>query len=193
MTRTLQLALTATLAVLITGCAQLSPQQIAFEPRVSSDALPAGDGRTFWVDVEDRRPDNEIGTRGGTYPKSSTITSASDLRDNLADQFIGALEAAGYDEVTMNAELEWTVALDELSYELVDLDAARKEATAVASMSIEVVRGGSTYSNSFRARRTSEHFRYPSEEENEELLQGVFDQVLERMLNDAGLNRFLDR
>lgn len=183
----LMLSLLAVLA----GCAQLSPQQIAFEPVISPDSLPAGNGRTFWVDVEDGRSSTVIGQRGGVYENSSAITASGDLRKQLQDQIVGALEVAGFDAVEMNAEFEFTVTLDELSYLLVDIDAARKEAKVAAQVSVEVIKANSSYTNSFRSQRSAEFFRYPDEAENETLLTETFDAAVERMVNDAGLIRFL--
>lgn len=191
MNRLMRSTLVLALVALIAGCAQLSPQTIAFEPVVSPDALPAGNGRGFWVEVEDRRASTVIGQRGGTYANSSQITASGDLRQQLEDQIVGALEVAGFEEVEMNADLEWTVTLEELSYELVDIDAARKEARVAAELSVEVTKPNSSYSNSFRSQRSSEFFRYPNEQENEDLLTEVFDAAIERMFNDAGLKRFL--
>lgn len=178
-------------ATVLAGCAQLSPQQIAFEPVVSPDSLPAGNGRTFWVDIEDGRSSTVIGQRGGVYENSSAITASGDLSKQLQDQLVGALEVAGFEAVEMNADFEWTVTLEELSYELVDIDAARKEAKVAAEVSVEIVKANSSYANSFRSQRSAEFFRYPDEQENEEMLTETFDAAIERMFNDAGLNRFL--
>lgn len=179
------------LLALLAGCAQLSPQQIAFDPVVSPDNLPAGNGRTFWVNVVDGRSSSVIGQRGGVYQNSSAITASGDLRKQLQNQLIGALEVAGFEAVEMNADFEWTVTLDELSYQLIDIDAARKEAKVAAEVSVGIVKGNSNYANSFRSQRSSEFFRYPDEADNETLLTETFDAAVESMFNDTGLNRFL--
>ncbi|WP_108125374.1 YajG family lipoprotein [Saccharospirillum mangrovi] len=176
---------------LLAGCAQLSPQQIAFQPVVSADSLPAGNGRTFWVDVVDGRSSSVIGQRGGVYENSSAITATGDLRQQLEDQIVGALEVAGFEAVDMNADFEWTVTLEELSYQMNDIDAARKDAKVAAEVSVEIVKANSSFANSFRAQRSKEFFRYPDEAENEAMLTETFDDAIERMFSDAALNRFL--
>lgn len=178
-------------AAVLAACAQLSPQQIAFEPVVSPDNLPAGNGRTFWIDIKDGRSSAVIGQRGGVYENSSAITAQNDLRKQLEDQITGALEVAGFEAVEMNAEFEWTVTIEELSYEMNDIDAARKEAKVAAELSVDIVKANANYTNSFRAQRSSEFFRYPDEAENEAMLTETFDAALERMFNDPALNRFL--
>lgn len=184
----------ATVAILLmAGCAQLSPQQVAFNPELSDESIPNGAGTTLMVEVEDRRPNNEIGRRGGAYPESSTITPQGNLGDRLRELTEEVIQRAGYQQVDMNPEVELNVSLDELKYTVEDIDATRKGATASAQFSVQAVRGGSVYSNSFRAQRSIETLRYPSTEENSDLLNHVFDAALERMFADPGLEAFLNQ
>lgn len=191
MTFMARIAGAAMATVLLAGCAQLSPQQVTFQPDVPESAIE-GDGSTLWIDIEDNRPTNVIGQRGGVYAKSSDITPAGNLRDLLRSTAESVLVDAGYQLVDMSPDVELTLALDELSYRLEDVDAARKEATGAAKISIQAVRGGTVYSNSFRSQRSIETLRYPSTEENTELLNHVFNAVVERALTDPGLQAFLN-
>lgn len=184
--------LALTVVAVASGCAQLSPQQVAFDPSLDAEAIPKGGGTTVSIEVKDRRKSNEIGTRGGTYPESSVITPKGDLRAKLLQITEEVINRAGYRQESMNPEVAMTVSLDELSYSLEDIDAVRKSATAAAKMSVQLSRNGASYSNSFRAQRTKETFRYPSTEENAELLNYVFESALERMFADPGLAKFLD-
>lgn len=193
MSRLIQAMLATGLVLLVAGCAQLSPQQVSFDPTLNVDAVPKGSGTTVWVDVEDRRQNNEIGRRGGTYPESSVITPKGNLREKLRQITEEVIDRAGYQRVEMNPEVEITVSLDELIYELEEIDATRKSAMATAKVSIKLVRDMASYSNSFRTQRTIETFRYPSEEQNEELLNKVFESALQRMFSDPGLADFLNQ
>jgi uncharacterized lipoprotein len=180
-------------ALLLAGCAQFSPQQIQFQPSLDSNSLPSGAGTTVTVLAEDRRSSSEIGVRGGAYSSSSVISASGDLRRDLQQLSERVLERAGYNRVDMNADVELTFAIEELSYQVVSIDAARKEATGAARFSVEAVGNGTVYSNSFRAQRTIETLRYPSEEENSDLMNYVFDAALERMYADPGLESFLNQ
>lgn len=144
------------------------------------------------VEVSDRRSSAVIGQRGGTYADSSRISASDDLRQMLEDLATEVLTQGGYRPDGMSADMQMMIYLDELSYELEDLDATRKRATGAARVSVEVIRDRSTYSNSFRAQRSIETFRYPSEARNEELLNQVFETVLNRMFADPGLENFMN-
>lgn len=191
MTHMTRAALAGLLTLVLAGCAQLSPQQVTFQPDVPESSIQ-GDGSSLWIDIEDNRPSNVIGQRGGVYAKSSDITPAGDLRELLRNTAENVLRDAGYELVEMNPDTELTISLDELSYKVEDIDAARKEATASAKISIQAVKGGTMYSNSYRSRRTIETLRYPSTEENSEILNHVFNSVVERALSDPGLQAFLN-
>ncbi|GGX74018.1 YajG family lipoprotein [Saccharospirillum salsuginis] len=191
MNRLTRAALAGAMTLLLAGCAQLSPQQVTFEPDVPESSIQ-GDGSTLWVDVEDNRPSNVIGQRGGVYEDSSDITPAGNLRELLRTTAEETLREAGYELVEMNPRIEFTLSLDELNYAVEDVDAARKEATASAKISIQAVKGGTIYSNAFRSQRTIETLRFPSPEENSEILNHVFNAVVERALTDPGLQAFLN-
>lgn len=180
-------------ALLLAGCAQFSPQQIQFQPSLDAGSLPSGNGASVFVFAEDRRSSNQIGVRGGAYSDSSVISARGDLRADLQQLSEQVMDRAGYQLVEMNADVELTFALEELSYHVTSIDAARKEATGAARFSVQAVADGAVYSNSFRAQRMIETLRYPSEEENAELMNYVFDAALERMFADPGLESFLNQ
>jgi len=180
-------------ALLMAGCAQFSPQQIEFKPSVSAGSLPSGAGTTVSVVAEDRRTSSRIGVRGGTYSQSSEISARGDLRGALQQMSEKVMDQSGYQRVQMDPDVELTFSLDELTYEVADIDAARKKATGAARLSVQALANGSVYSNSFRAQRSIETLRYPSEEENSGLMNYVFEAALELMYADQGLESFLNQ
>lgn len=188
-----RLAMAAMTTMALAGCAQFSPQQVTFTPDIPAESVPEGNGTTLWIEVVDKRKSNEIGRRGGVYADSSTITPAGNLQQTLQQIAERVLDNAGYQRVDMSPEVELTLTLDELSYIVEDVDAARKEATAAARISVKAVKDGAIYNNSFRAQRSIETLRYPSTEENSDLLNYVFDAVLERAFADPGLESFLNK
>jgi len=179
-------------SLLLAGCAQFSPQQIKFQPAIDPNNVPSGTDTTVTVVVEDRRSGSEIGVRGGAYANSSIISASGDLRGTLQQLSEKVLERAGYNLVELGGKVQLTFALEELSYQVVSIDAARKEATGAARFSVQAVGSDAIYSNSFRAQRTIETLRYPSEEENSELMNYVFDAALERLFGDPELEKFLN-
>jgi uncharacterized lipoprotein YajG len=131
--------------------------------------------------------------RGGTYSQSSEISARGDLRGALQQMSEKVMDQSGYQRVQMDPDVELTFSLDELTYEVADIDAARKKATGAARLSVQALANGSVYSNSFRAQRSIETLRYPSEEENSELMNYVFEAALELMYADQGLESFLNQ
>lgn len=180
-------------ALLLVGCAQFSPQQIEFQPSLDEDGLPSGNGASVYVAAEDRRASDQIGVRGGAYSDSSVISAGGDLRADLQQLSEQVMDRAGYQLVEMNADVDLTFALEELTYQVTSIDAARKQATGAARFSVQAVADGAVYANSFRAQRMIETLRYPSEQENAELMNHVFDAALERMYADPGLESFLNQ
>lgn len=180
------------MVALLSGCAQFSPQQVEFTPSIDQASVPTGNGAGILVDVTDRRSNSVIGHRGGTYAQSSSISASNDLRRLIEDLAEEVLTEGGYRLDGSSVDLQMTIYLDELSYQLEDLDAVRKRATAAARVSVEVTRDRSNYSNSYRAQRSIETFRYPSETRNDELLNRVLETALNRMFSDAGLENFLN-
>lgn len=180
-------------ALLLAGCAQFSPQQIQFQPSLDPKSLPSGNGTTVTVMAEDRRNSSEIGVRGGTYAQSSVISARGDLRADLQQLAERVMDRAGYRRVEMSPDVELTFTIKALSYRVTGIDAARKEATGAAELSVRAVADGAVYSNSYRAQRMIETLRYPSEEQNAELMNYVYDAALERMFADPGLEAFLNQ
>lgn len=179
-------------AAILAGCAQLSPQQVEFKPAIEQSSVPRGTGAGILVNVTDRRTSTVIGQRGGTYADSSSITASNELRRLIEDLAEEVLTQGGYRLDGSSVDMQMSIYLDELSYQLEDLDAVRKRATAAARVSVEVFRDRSNYSNSYRAQRSIETFRYPSPERNDELLNRVLETALNRMFSDAGLENFLN-
>ena len=174
------------------GCAQLSPQQIDFKPTIGTDHLIKGQGSVELM-VVDARLDRIIGTRGGTYKETSTITAARPLAQVIEQLALKVMTEAGL-EVTSNfADYQMQIRLDELSYKTEKYRPSIKRTTVNARITVEVSNGNRTFKNSYQSSQYQDTVGYPSEDKNAELLNAVFNNVLNGLFNDAALSEFLQQ
>ncbi len=69
----------------LVGCAN-SPQQLSPQPTLTTQLAPVGHGQQVVVRVVDGRRSPVLGTRGGLYPETSSITvQGADLIPKLHD------------------------------------------------------------------------------------------------------------
>ncbi|WP_196157992.1 YajG family lipoprotein [Reinekea sp. G2M2-21] len=177
-------------AVAFVGCAQLSPQQVDFQPSIPTQGIITGSG-TANLTVADKRADPIIGYRGGVYEETSTIVAKRPLDKVIESLALQVLEKTGIELSTAFPDMNIAISLDKLSYITEDQKASIKRTTAMAAVSIEVMKGNTTFSNGYTTSQYIDTVGYPSEEKNEVLLNSVFDSVLERMFSDTKLGAFV--
>lgn len=176
--------------ICLSGCAQLSPQMVTFEPSIPTDQLIQGDSTTA-LEVLDNRESRIIGYRGGVYEETSTIQSSLPLDETVHSLALQVLERAGIEVTGMLPQMSMTISIDELSYISENLRANTQRTTATAAVSIRVQKDNVIFENGYRTSQYIDTFGYPSDERNDELLNQVFDSVLERMFSDDGLEEFI--
>ncbi len=76
MLQRLLFGLLAVASLSLVGCAH-SPQQLNPQPTLKAQLAPVGHGQPVVVRVVDGRPSQSLGTRGGMYPETSTISAAA--------------------------------------------------------------------------------------------------------------------
>ena len=173
------------------GCAQLSPQSIDFKPSLATDNLVTGSGTASLI-VEDRRADKQIGIRGGAYSQTSVIEASQPLDGVIEEIAMQVLNRAGIELSTAFPDIEISIHLDKLSYIAEDRQASIKRTTAAAAVSIRVKKGNTVFENGYSSSQYIDTVGYASEAKNDELLNGVFEKVLQRMFSDEQLSAFLD-
>jgi uncharacterized lipoprotein len=176
--------------LLAVGCAQLSPQQISFEPSIPTEGLITGSGSVSLTSKDVRKTD-VIGIRGGSYAQTSTITPKIPLTEVVQSIASQILEKGGFELTDSLPDKTLEIQITDLSFETTEQRASIKRNTAVAAVAVVVNKGNVTYQNNYKTTQYIETLGYPKEEENEELLNGVFDAVLERLFRDPELEAFL--
>ncbi|RCI70797.1 hypothetical protein DT376_32600, partial [Pseudomonas aeruginosa] len=92
----LLLSLMTASALVLGGCA-LSPQQLDPQPVLKGPLTAVGHGQPVVVKVVDGRPGPSLGTRGGLYADTSTLTVRSeDVVPKLQAQAETAVRLLGY-------------------------------------------------------------------------------------------------
>lgn len=182
----------AALVLLVASCAQLSPQKIAFTPVASGDATLAGSGKIS-LEVFDRRADSAIGTRGGAYSDTSLIESAEPLAPIIEAFVAEALQQGGFEVSAQLPDMALTIELTELSYAVADYRASIKRTRVKAALSVSLVKGNTTFNNTYVTEQSTDTVGYPGEKKNIELLNSVFAAVLNRLLSDTNLSRFVNK
>ncbi|EAR08019.1 YajG family lipoprotein [Reinekea blandensis] len=173
------------------GCAQLSPQQVRFSPSLETDQLITGNGTASLI-VEDKRADKVIGHRGGVYEDTSVIVPERPLTAVIEEMALQVMAQAGVEISTAFPDYDVAIQLDKLSYMTENRNASIKRTTAAAAISIRVRRDNTTFENGYSTTQYIETVGYPSEEKNEELLNNVFESVLQRMFSDPELDVFIE-
>lgn len=179
-----------TTAIVFVGCAQLSPQRVDFSPSLATEGLIRGEGSTSLL-VEDNRADKVIGYRGGVYSETSTIQALRPLDQVIEALAKEVLSRANIEVSEMFPNLNMTISLDKLSYITEDERPTVKRTTAMAAVSITVRKGATTFENGYSTSQYIETVGYPSDERNAELLNDVFESVLQRLFSDEALETFI--
>ena len=88
--------LLAAFSLTLVGCA-LSPQQLSPQPRLTGPLTPVGQGQPVVVRVADGRPSPVLGTRGGIYSDTSTISvQGQDILPRLQAEAEAAVRLLGF-------------------------------------------------------------------------------------------------
>lgn len=179
-------------ALFVAGCA-VSPQQVAIEPDVDERFPSASsDGITVSVRVQDSRPTTVLGTLGGTYSDSSTLTASNDIVADMETLLAGKLTDAGYDVVSEGARFQLRVDLRELSYER-DTTGVGSEVRVVADLGMRIEEGSASAEQNHRRSRNQSRATRPTQEDNKMFVEEVLSEAISGLVRGERLNAFLAR
>ena len=179
------------LSLFITACA-VSPQSVVVQPQVSITGALYGQGRALTISIEDHRATTSLGSRGGVYEASSTITLSNDINTALLAAAKAATLQLGFDGTSSAAPAHVTLILEQLTYDTqthnlvhtVSLDA---KITLVTDLN------GSSHTGHYRTQRSHKFPRLPDAQKNAEIINEVLSTSLERGFTDISLANFLAR
>ena len=192
MLQRLLFGLIAVASLSLAGCAH-SPQQLTPQPKLNAQLAAVGRGQPVVVKVVDGRASQALGTRGGLYPETSTISvSGNDVVPKLQAQAEAAVRLLGFTP-TPNAynAPQLTVTLAELKYQSPKEGMYVTEATIGATFRADVVNGGRRYSGRYGASLDQRFGMAPNQETNTKLVGDVLSDALTRLFKDPTISQVL--
>jgi uncharacterized lipoprotein len=176
----------------LAGCAH-SPQQLSPQPKLTQQLAPVGHGQPVVVKVVDGRASQSLGTRGGMYPETSTITvSGNDVVPKLQAQAEAAVRLLGFTP-TPNASNapQLTVTRAELKYQSPKDKMYVTEATIGATFRADVANANRRYSGRYGASLDQRFGMAPNQETNTKLVSDVLSDALTRLFKDPTIGQVL--
>lgn len=175
----------------LSGCA-LSPQVIELHPKPTFSAQNIGNNQAVQISAFDHRGQNEFGTRGGVYGKTSLIRPAGEIPPVLIGAVQKGLQAQGFNAYNPDANgIALEVALKQLSY-------VPEQGSVVNSVEVKALieatarnAAGDEYIGRYMTGNNYEQPLTPSAERNELMLNEVLERALAKLLADPKLLSFL--
>lgn len=183
------------LAVVLTivfaaGCAQ-SPQRINVQPVLSVAGEALGGGHPVIVSATDQRQNKVLGSLGGVYGSTATITIGNDLEQALTRAANGLLASQGYVVNSPDpSAAQLNIVVEAISYEPVQQPVG-KAIKLTAVLRAEVTKRGETFTGRYQSESERRSVTAPDPEENEQYINELLSDTLVRMFGDNRLRDFL--
>lgn len=169
----------------LTGCA-MSPHQIDYRLSAPQTANSISLNEVD-LSVIDRRNNKQLGSLGGIYAKTATLSDGKPLDQQVKAALVQYFIAQKTNMVSSNDAKDFNVYIEQLNYRLISNEWNKKNTQVDIKMSFDV----KTYDDSFNkvidASANIESTLYLKSEQIDELVSGLIDSVIEEALNDASL------
>jgi len=191
MLRRVLFGLLAVGSLTLVGCAH-SPQSLNPQPKLNAQLAPVGHGQQVVVRVVDGRPSPTLGTRGGLYPETSSISvEGQQLVPQLQAQAEAAVRLLGFTPVQIGNGPQLTVTLAELKYQSPKEGLYVTEANISSTFRADVQNNGHSYNGRYAASLDQRFGMAPNEETNTKLIGDVLSDALTRVFQDQTIGRLL--
>lgn len=179
-----------TIAVLVTACAQ-SPQRIYVQPTLAISGDAVGNGRPIIVSASDQRSNKVLGSLGGVYGNTATITIGNDIEQALTRAANGLLASQGYVVNSPDANaLQLNIVVESLTYQPLEQPVG-SAVKLVAVLRADVAKGGETFSGRYQSESERRSVTRPDAKDNEQYVNELLSETLVRMFSDNRLRDFL--
>ncbi|HYQ37343.1 MAG TPA: YajG family lipoprotein [Pseudomonas sp.] len=185
--------LIAAASLSLVGCAH-SPQQLTVQPVVTAQLAPIGQGQPVLVKVVDGRSSPVLGTRGGLYPETSTISvDSQSLVTRLQGQAEAAVRLLGFTP-TPNAygAPQLTLTVTDMKYVSPKDGSYVTEANISANIRADVQNSARRYSGRYGASLDQRFGMAPNQETNSKLVSDVLSDALTRVFKDPTIGQLLN-
>ncbi|MDB6061695.1 MAG: hypothetical protein JWM78_1798 [Verrucomicrobiaceae bacterium] len=178
------------LAVFLVACAQ-SPQRINVQPTLSISSDSIGSGRTILVSGSDQRQSKVLGSLGGVYGNSATLTVGNNIEQALTNAANALLASQGYVVNSPDpSALQLTIVVENLTYQPQE-QAVGNTVKLSAVLRADVSKRGETFSGRYQSDSERRSVTKPDQEENEKYVNELLSDTLVRMFSDNRLRDFL--
>lgn len=188
----LLLGLIAVAGLAIAGCAS-SPQQLSPQPKLTAPIAAVGHGQPVSVRVVDGRSSFSLGTRGGLYPETSTVSvQSNDVIPKLQAEAESAVRLQGFTP-TANAynAPQLTLTLAELKYQS-PKELYVTSANIGATFKVDVRNSMRGYSGRYGASLEQRFGMAPNTATNTKLVSDVLSDALTRVFKDQTIAQVLN-
>jgi uncharacterized lipoprotein len=174
------------------SCAR-SPQIVVLSPQLAGPPGRIAEQRSVELSVRDDRSSKVIGSRGGVYAATSTITTEDDISPRLTELLSQKLEKQGYTVVPPGSggQVKLRVELQKLTYEMGG--SVLTEITLSSSVGVTCTKGGDTLTSRYGTNHKEEFATVPDEAKNSALINMVVGKSLDQMLGDKELRDFMSK
>lgn len=174
-------------ALLLTACAY-SPQQIQLNPAVSVNGSVTSASPAVALKVTDGRGTTKVGSLGGVYATTATISVGADVADAIRSQAAAAFQQLGF-RIDPNADRKLDITLKQLTYR--KAEGVLDRVTVIAKLAVKADRGPQHYTSEYTAQTQKQVVTTPGKVANQEILNKALSMVLQRLVDDRQLTSFL--
>ena len=180
------------MATLLSACAQ-SPQRIVVAPTLTMTGDMTGNGRAIIVSASDQRDNKVLGSLGGVYGDTATLTIGNSLEQALTQAANGLLAAQGY---VVNSPdpgaLQLTIVAEKITYQKLEQPVG-SAVKLTATLRADVTKGGEIFTGRYTSESEHRGAVRPNREDNEEYVNALLSETLKRMFGDNRLREFLQK
>lgn len=174
------------MTLLLTACSSLAPQQLTLTPAISiNKPLPKTPALVL---VEDKRSSPIIGYRVDRFENRAAITF-DDTKPVIQTALNNALQRAGVTALGPGG-YTLTASLDELTYTAA-IKGLNQQVKLSTSLRLKIELDGKQYSGRYSSNLDKKIVSTPSPEDNQQLVNQLLEQTLNRAMNDPKLLRFI--
>jgi uncharacterized lipoprotein len=177
------------ISLFFSACA-LSPQVISINPELTvTENTTTNSSASLNLLVTDKRQSSTLGHRGGVYKDTAVIKTEGDITTKIHQNLSNAFNKAGY-KVEQSSTTLLEVSIIELTYQghgenrVGEIDVSAKILATVNNSETKVTK-------SYKASRKKEVLKAPSDEKNEEMINEILGDVIQRVLDDEELLAYI--
>jgi uncharacterized lipoprotein YajG len=179
-------------AVLLLGACAFNPQKVTLQPVLTVSGSDVGKARVISLKIVDERPKQVLGHRGTAYGSAAEITTDQDVSEIVRDKVSEGLRANGFDVVSAGANSPLSMKVE---IRLIEYSTSTGMWTGgihtKAALKVVCKNGSRDYENLYRQENEDRIMVVPTAEKNEEFLNKVVAQTLDKIFQDQELMKFL--